>query len=312
MSTTDFAYLAGLIDGEGTISIRRTLYKRASWNYFVDIKFGMTSKSVMEWACATFGGRLCRRPETRHHKALYIWERKADLAAETLQRIAPYLRLKCFQCSLALAFHSDKNSSLHGPHSIVSLSENSKRERYRLLMKRINDKKGQLHGTQLNEWPQISKEEETGYLAALIDAEGGIGLTRAFQRLNGKKKPSPHHSIFLECTMTSSNIIRWVAMKFSGNVRNRIFDTRNRKPCFVTTITGNHAVSVIQDIFPYLKGKHFQAMMIQAYQHDRTPTRQGHGVTVPQHEILKRDGYYEIMRRLNRRGVFEKKREMRE
>lgn len=105
MSKLTAAYLAGLIDGEGHISI--IPYVRKDRNnqvyYKHNVKMTLTDKHLIEWCKASFGGYIYVRTQTNPKwKDSYTWSLNSKGTEELLRYIHPYLRLKKRQCGLVL------------------------------------------------------------------------------------------------------------------------------------------------------------------------------------------------------------------
>lgn len=83
------SYLAGIIDGEGCISITgRQLYS-------VQIQVVNTSKRLIEYLHNNFGGSFhLRKRRTLKHRPLYSWLVSASAARRILKKCYPYLIVK--------------------------------------------------------------------------------------------------------------------------------------------------------------------------------------------------------------------------
>jgi hypothetical protein len=97
---TALAYLAGLIDGEGTI------YSRRGKNGFTEHRISIinTDEELMRWLVAVIGGNVSWRCHARlGRKPVAAWtvSRKADTQA-FLTAVRPYLRIKTAQADTAL------------------------------------------------------------------------------------------------------------------------------------------------------------------------------------------------------------------
>jgi len=90
------AYLAGLIDGEGTIHLRRSRGKRVSY-LKVQVNITNTSKELLDWILLNFGGRFSSRgpnPKIRK-KRIYIWSISRTLDSYLiLKAVLPFLLIK--------------------------------------------------------------------------------------------------------------------------------------------------------------------------------------------------------------------------
>lgn len=99
-SATDLAYLAGIIDGEGTILHQAAGRSTPIWT----VKFNMTDRPLVEWV-HSFGGTFNVRPPAKPgHKEQYAWAVNRQLDVLTfLEAILPYLRVKRARAEEALA-----------------------------------------------------------------------------------------------------------------------------------------------------------------------------------------------------------------
>lgn len=100
------AYLAGIIDGEGSIMIY--------WNHTTDrftlmIKVSNTSKPMVDWLFENFGGAsyAINPPSKLIHKQWkqqYVWEVRKPETLPFLEELHPYLVVKKEQCEIAIKF----------------------------------------------------------------------------------------------------------------------------------------------------------------------------------------------------------------
>ena len=105
-SKTNLAYLAGIIDGEGTISIH---HGRDGFGGPY-LQAGGTDKRLVDWLKTTFGGNYTYYHLTgmkhRNHKDFYLWRLNLSSVSKTLIDILPYLKLKMKQAELAIQFRN--------------------------------------------------------------------------------------------------------------------------------------------------------------------------------------------------------------
>lgn len=97
-SVADWAYAAGLIDGEGCILLVRVRSKDAS-TINLRVTVGMHGAPVMQWLKATFGGMVYPQENGVAHWVLRSADQRTFLGG-----IMPYLKLKKPQAELGLAF----------------------------------------------------------------------------------------------------------------------------------------------------------------------------------------------------------------
>ena len=126
-SRTQLAWLAGFIDGEGTISVvRRAPRKGAREGYDLAVHVGNTNQDSVEYAAAVGGtqvrGAVKTLPSGR--KWYYVrWCGKSALGI--LQAIQPFLVAKHEQCDLAIEFaktirYGADRCKQHSPHVIAT------------------------------------------------------------------------------------------------------------------------------------------------------------------------------------------------
>jgi hypothetical protein len=94
-------YLAGLVDGEGCISVN---YDKTHTFLRATLEITMTDRQALDWACAfTKCGKVYERKDKRENRRVpYKWMvSDAQQSAEILKEILPYLKIKKAE---ALAF----------------------------------------------------------------------------------------------------------------------------------------------------------------------------------------------------------------
>lgn len=131
----DLAYAAGIMDGEGSICIRRYEYKNSghtipSFTLYAEIR--MTNSEAVSFIRSKFGGHLTNKGKTRTGKVIFDWKIYSNKAADFLNRIYPYMKCKKRQAMVADAF-----SRL--PKAYTNKQEiTAKRETMRSLISRFN------------------------------------------------------------------------------------------------------------------------------------------------------------------------------
>lgn len=96
----DLAYLAGFVDGEGSITIFRS-------GGCDNLRFDVynTNEDVLLWIKETFGGRVHKvgRPGRENWKQEYSWQSSSQQAAKILIVLLPYLKIKRLQAEIFIA-----------------------------------------------------------------------------------------------------------------------------------------------------------------------------------------------------------------
>jgi hypothetical protein len=128
---TKWSYLAGLIDGEGCISISHRIqegekltriHKRRANTvpykmFSLRIQITNTHVGLMKWLIENFGGvYYLRREATDKHKASYEWRPKGRANTEKmLLAILPYMIIKKEQTQIALDYIRMTNAGERNP-----------------------------------------------------------------------------------------------------------------------------------------------------------------------------------------------------
>ena len=95
------AWAAGLIDGEGCISIYRC---PEGPGYKLSVRVGMTHEPTVRRLLEVFGGSVYSyQPKGNRHRA-FMWNCCGHLAQSVLWELKPYFVTKARQCELALEF----------------------------------------------------------------------------------------------------------------------------------------------------------------------------------------------------------------
>jgi len=96
----DWAYLAGLVDGEGCITINHNKSERY---YSGLLTIGMVDEDIVRW-CHKFTGFGCIYKHTGKGNCQdsFIWTVRTRQAAVVLEKLLPYLRVKKLQALIVL------------------------------------------------------------------------------------------------------------------------------------------------------------------------------------------------------------------
>src|SRR5215471_14244408 len=97
-SDLDLAYLAGIVDGEGSVGLDKMGTQNQRW---VNIRFHPqvtvvnANMDLMVWLSASFGGTFRPRQQQRpYHKQTWRWKLTGRAAADLCQDLLPFLRIK--------------------------------------------------------------------------------------------------------------------------------------------------------------------------------------------------------------------------
>lgn len=157
MSPVEAAYIAGIIDGEGTISLTRVTRKESVMGYRIQAYLSISNTSIrlLERVREMCGnGRLIGsyNKTLPHQKAGYVLKFSANQIRHILPQIRPYLILKTEQADVVCEFLRITKGGRHlGPGAYARV------EQFYLATKALN-KKGRPLDEQTPVPPQATSE----------------------------------------------------------------------------------------------------------------------------------------------------------
>ncbi len=99
MKEHELAYLAGIVDGEGSIGITHHKVRKS---YSLRLQVANTSNNLMHFL-SRFGGHIYEhKMHSSYHKQRYDWMVIGKKAQEIIRQIAPYIIIKIEQAKIAL------------------------------------------------------------------------------------------------------------------------------------------------------------------------------------------------------------------
>lgn len=102
---TVLAYLAGMIDGDGYITITKSVRKNKEY-FGPQIGIAGTRREPHDLAASLWGGRVSKYlPTNPNHRPQFQWQRMGSSAVSVIESILPYLRIKHEHAELALSLH---------------------------------------------------------------------------------------------------------------------------------------------------------------------------------------------------------------
>lgn len=115
MTDTEAAYIAGLIDGEGCL----TIGKKTKDRYNAHLSIANSNRKILEWVVIkTKLGIIYSRPGTIKSKVVYRVEFRVNEIAALLITILPFLVGKREQADLLLEFIGCRHTPGRGPKPI--------------------------------------------------------------------------------------------------------------------------------------------------------------------------------------------------
>lgn len=107
LSVAQRAYLAGLIDGEGSIYIAKTKrWRKGTMGYQLRMSIAMTHKPTISWVKKVLDGGFMKTEyqKNQNHLTLYRWLICDDRAVEVLKLVRPYLITKQRNAQIGIEF----------------------------------------------------------------------------------------------------------------------------------------------------------------------------------------------------------------
>lgn len=118
MDETTLAYLAGVLDSDGTIGVKRNTYSvrvigdSGQPSYSERIHIRQVERAALELFSERFGGNIgITDPSAKRGRPLWNWGQTDRKAAATLTALLPYLRIKRAQAENCLALRAAKEES---------------------------------------------------------------------------------------------------------------------------------------------------------------------------------------------------------
>lgn len=166
LGAMELAYLAGLFDGEGSVSIALLKGKRRQQPmHALSVQMAICDAAAVARLHRAFSGDLRKeRKRKGHHQTSWRWRVQGKRAVNALKALLPYLSIKLPQALLGIEFYETKTRYHRTPeHEIF------RRESYRQRMWALNGystKKRNILRDLTQEWPpqQWPQHNELGQL----------------------------------------------------------------------------------------------------------------------------------------------------
>lgn len=147
LKATDWAYFAGILDGEGTIRIAKGISrKHENWNirYAGRLSIVNTSTELLEWLQERFPATVCHLLPQNHLSKLPCWDWKVQgrRTVTMLQKCLPYLVCKRERAFLVLKLYSEGSWKYGGGKARTNPEEMARREILFHLCKGLKQKTG--------------------------------------------------------------------------------------------------------------------------------------------------------------------------
>jgi hypothetical protein len=135
MKATDWAYLAGVLDSDGCISIAKQTKKGRTYHRLT-VTITNTNRDLVDWLVTNFEGScyMCNPNAPKHHKTAWRWIIRGHDARPILNQTLPYLMVKRKRAELALQFVK----TIRSRGESLTDKERKQRERLHAILRSMN------------------------------------------------------------------------------------------------------------------------------------------------------------------------------
>lgn len=137
LSEVERGYLAGIVDGEGTINFglqQGRAHRKGSWY----LQVSSTEPALVEWLASRLGGKVSTFPsptKPRNWKPLYRWQVNGKQAVVICHEIGPLLVIKKAQAQLLVESYQLRRTS-RGVDDVADRAREEMHDRFRELNRR--------------------------------------------------------------------------------------------------------------------------------------------------------------------------------
>jgi hypothetical protein len=279
------AYVAGLIDGDGHIGIRR---RKEDDLHLPLIQLHNSARCILVYLNKLFGGTVvCDKPKKEHYRIVWKWMLQGkDVCRNFLQKVSPYLVLKQDSAFEMTEFLSNPVQGKDYYQSSKAMNFTRKTESYNF--------EGIARKTSQDPffW---------AYLAGIMDTDGSFSIERSVRRAgeNGQKNDLVKFRPKILLSLVTGNAIKYILSNCEyGNLHIVKAPTALRGEAFRFSIQSrSDAIEFLKKCIPYLQIKAIQAIKILNFCRNYNPTN---GLArIPEEEKEYREKCYKEIVLLN-------------
>lgn len=129
----ELAYLAGVIDSDGHISVHKRIHRGKPYFYSI-VGITGTRSQPHELAASIWGGNIwSHQPKNPDYRRVFQWARQGQIALEIISGVLPYLRIKRPQAELALTLYAAPDKDAVRNKMMAILNQDRRRRGGRIL-----------------------------------------------------------------------------------------------------------------------------------------------------------------------------------
>jgi len=241
--STDLAYFAGYIDGDGCFHIRKQTIKN-SFKYMNSLIIVSVVKETMDFFKEKFKGNVLSKNIISNHKPQYHFVLNANKSAYLINKILPFLIEKRKEAEILIQFFNCK--SYLQKDSLIEQMKTQKNS-LNLVKKTMKENFESVKNTII---PSI---EDFAYLAGFIDAECCLGINR----YRSKNRENFLYKILLQCNNTKAPVFKWLLQRFGGQIHfiDRNSYTTKHRDQLTWRLCSSSLFEILPSIYPFLKQK---------------------------------------------------------
>jgi hypothetical protein len=257
---TVYAYLAGVVDADGTI----TCIKGAnSSSISPGLNVHQAEREAVDLFAATFGGEVKMRPaySPLATRETFGWSTTAVNRVEVLTRLLPHLRQKRKQAEIALEIcrlNASWRTTGRGRHRPDDVTKKLEREHRKL--RRANDFGRRARDTRIPAPPREIDPDVpdivAAYLAGVLDADGHL---RARKQVFGKHTRYP---VEVKLKQVTSDSIKVLQQHFGIKVRVDPPSIEGGRRLLIWSCAAHTAESLLRAVEPYMLIKKERAQVL--------------------------------------------------
>lgn len=273
----EMAYIAGLMDGDGSFTISKLVGRSANPLYYPLCQLSNCIPGMTSFMKERFGGHVVpsKRKMMKNGKLgseVLTWKLRSGCNVKPfLERVIPYLKIKRERAELILEFI---NNFKFVRGQMLDIETLKNRERDYIKMKLLNSEETHFTLSSVRNKTITDDPLKLAYIAGIMETDGSFTIKKQVKN-KGTHVVNPRYSPVISLSMVDMRAIRFIVRhvpqgtlcvpKNSGTSRglHYQFSIGNRKGC----------VSFINAIIPYLRSKKENASVVRDFCENISVTR---------------------------------------